>query len=161
MSPNIAAIPMRDYVTLADVKPKKVLKAGIHVFSWEYAVREGPWVIERDNIFYLMYSGNRFYTRKYAIGVAVAKKPIDNFKRGKHNPIFKTDTKLSVFGPGHNSVVEGANNDLLMFYHARTTIKKNHARTPSKKSQGTRFTRYIPMYFDESGNIKIDSNSFR
>ena len=94
-----------------------------------------------------MYSGNRFYTKKYAIGVAVAKQSTGNFKRYKHNPILKTDIKRNIFGPGHNSVVEGANNDLLMFYHVRTS---------KKKKQGTRLTSYTPIHFDKSGNIKID-----
>jgi hypothetical protein len=141
---TIAAIPMIDYITLAEGSPRRLLD--VQLFSWETIVREGAWVIERDGVFHLMYSGNTYLYEDYAVGVATGPTPMGPFRRRADNPILHKDRALNLSGPGHHSVVEGKYGDLLIFYHSRN----NGQRDPIP-----RFTRYLPMYFDEGGNIQI------
>lgn len=139
----IKVIPMSDYRTLENVPPKTVL--GIDLLSWEGVTREGPWVIEHDGVFHLMYSGNVYFSDNYAIGVATADSPLGPFRRRPDNPIFERDAQRKLYGPGHHSVAPGKYGDLLMFYHSRNV--------PGEKTP--RYTRYLPMYFDGSGNIRV------
>jgi beta-xylosidase len=38
--------------------------------SWEGDLVEGPWIIHRNNYYYLFYSANSYCNDKYAVGVA-------------------------------------------------------------------------------------------
>lgn len=140
---TIVAWPMSDYRTLASDKPKTVLD--VDLLSWELAVREGAWIVERNGVFYLFYSGSGTFDERYAVGVATANNPMGPFVRRPGNPILATKATKKMFGPGHCAVVEGKYNDLLIFYHARDV----------RGGVAIRKTRYLPLYFDETGNIKV------
>jgi len=84
--------------------------------AWESYIIEGPWVVKRNNTFYMFYSGNEYCGTKYAVGVARALKVQGPWvKRG--DPILVTNDEL--VGPGHCSVVKDINNvDDVMVFHA-------------------------------------------
>jgi beta-xylosidase len=142
---TIAAIPMSDYVTLADETPKIVLQPD--VISWENVNREAPFIWELNGVFHLMYSGAIWATNDYAVGVATGPTPMGPFTRRADNPILRKSPKLNLAGPGHHSVVEGKYNDLLIFYHTR-----DWGATPPEG----RKTRYMQMYFDLNGQIQVN-----
>lgn len=111
---------------------------------WERAhglVVEGPWMIKRNGIYYLMYSGSGADGPDYAVGYATANSPMGPFEKFAGNPIAsRTDT---VFGPGHHCVVEGPKGELWMVYH-------------QKENTGINFKRFLaldPLWFDEEGVI--------
>lgn len=111
---------------------------------WERAhgfVVEAPWMIKRNGMYYLMYSGSGADGPGYAIGYATADSPLGPFRKYPGNPIVKrTET---VFGPGHHCVVEGPQGGLWMVYH-------------QKKNTDINFKRFLaldPIWFDEEGVI--------
>ena len=82
--------------------------------EWEGRLVEAPQVAKRDGRYYLFYSGGKFDTPSYAVGVARSFSPIGGFVK-KGDPILRTGGRWK--GPGHGSVVayEG---DAYMLYHA-------------------------------------------
>ena len=82
--------------------------------AWEGAVTEGPWMILRGGMYYLFYSGNSYANTTYAIGVARASSPLGPFTK-QTAPIVVTGGDWA--GPGHCSVVDGAQDDYVV-YHA-------------------------------------------
>ncbi len=106
-------------------KPEQAweLKTG----SWRW--NEGPFVIKKDNIYYLMYSSGFYAAKSYSIGYATSNHPIGPFVKAKENPILETiEGKIS--GPGHNSIIMGPDNQLYCVYHVHTDY--NH---PSENRQ--------------------------
>jgi len=112
---------------------------------WEMAaghVTEGPWMIKRGGVYYLMYSGSGADSPHYAIGYATADNPRGPYQKHAGNPIAKGDGRR-IFGPGHHSVVEGPDGGLWMVYH-----QKHNERTSFR-----RFLAIDPLWFDDAGVI--------
>lgn len=81
---------------------------------WEERLVEGPSVMKRDGMYYLFYSGGKFSTASYAVGVARSTSPVAGFeKRGE--PILRGSPRWQ--GPGHNSIVSHEGHDYIV-YHA-------------------------------------------
>lgn len=140
----IQAMPMEDYATLAQAEPKTVLDASL--LGWEGLVREGPFVIEHQGQLHLMYSGNFYWSPSYAIGDAVGTSPLGPFVRRDDDPILASTPSGVLIGPGHHSVVAGAHDDLLVFFHTKI----------SPESGDERRVRYAPISFDAEGRIRLD-----
>lgn len=126
---------MLDFFTLAG-KPRPVTRAR---FDWQIydpqrkekgGVRwhtvEGAFVLKRKGIYYEMFSGGNWQNPSYGVSFAVT----DNIEKTeewmqfsdgeKVLPILRTLPDL-VVGPGHNSVIRGANNrELFCVYHRWT-----------------------------------------
>ncbi len=141
---ELFGLPMLDYTILAEIAPTKLTTPNLS--GWEGFVNEGAWVIEGEGRFHLMYSGNGADTARYAIGVATGSSPLGPFEKREDNPILKRHDDLGFFGPGHHSVVEGAFEDLLVFFHTKVSDQKEFNRR----------IRYAPMSFDEEGSIRIE-----
>ena len=83
--------------------------------AWEQNVVEAPWVIERDGMYYLFYSGAVYCNASYAVGVARAASPLGPFE--KHGaPILASGERW--VGPGHNAVTRGPDGLDYAVYHA-------------------------------------------
>lgn len=109
---------------------------------WEMAsghVTEGPFVLKRDGVYYLMFSGSGADSRHYAIGYATSKAPLGPFKKHAQNPIVGPSETL--FGPGHHCVVTGPDGKLWMVYHQKWNGEVNWRR----------FLAIDPLWFDDSG----------
>jgi beta-xylosidase len=109
---------------------------------WETAageVTEGPFMLKRGALYYLMYSGSGADSPHYAIGYATAKSPLGPFEKYSGNPIAKGGGE--VVGPGHHSVVTGPDGKLWMLYH-----QKYNSRTSFR-----RFLALDPVWFDDAG----------
>ena len=90
--------------------------------SWERGwlrIVEGPWMLEREGRYYLMYSGNAAFSADYAIGYAVGPSPLGPFRKHANNPIVARGG--GVFGPGHHSVVRGPEGELWLVYHQKAS----------------------------------------
>lgn len=120
--------------------------------SWEnpmgeYQWNEGPYVVKRENLYYLMYSANYFASSDYAIGYATSDNPMGPFVKSESNPILTKDMINGISGPGHNSVTVGLDDSTLYaVYHIHT-----HSNNPS----GNRRPAIDRLYF-EDGEMKID-----
>lgn len=81
---------------------------------WEDMLVEGPSVWEHEGRFHLFYSGNGFWTDRYAVGHAVADSPTGPFVKDEE-PVLVTNEVAA--GPGHNSLIQ-VGEQLWMVYHA-------------------------------------------
>jgi len=69
----------------------------------EWAVTEGPTVLKRDGLYYLLYSANDFRSVDYAVGYATSTSPTGPWKKYSGNPIIsKQHTKYN--GSGHGDL---------------------------------------------------------
>ena len=135
---KIIVQPMADPLTKRG-EPKEVIRP---TADWERkkgAVTEGPWMLKRQGIYYLMYSGSGADGPDYAIGYATAKSPLGPFTKHPGNPIAKRGH--GVFGPGHHCVVTGPDGRLWMIYHQQN----------SEQVGWKRFLALDPLWFDEQG----------
>lgn len=83
--------------------------------AWEGGVVEAPWVVRKDGMYYLFYSGNAYYNGTYAVGVARASSPLGPYTKAGA-PILKTTSAW--VGPGHCSVIDTPAGNSYMVYHA-------------------------------------------
>ena len=112
--------------------------------AWEKIsgqVTEGPFMLKRNGVYYLMYSGTGADSPNYGIGYATAKSPLGPFAKFEGNPVVRRGGK--VLGPGHHSVIEGPDKKLWLVYHQKWDDKTNFRR----------FLAIDPMWFDDQGVI--------
>lgn len=83
--------------------------------SWEGALVEGQWMIERGGTYYLFYSANSYASARYAVGVARSSSPTGPFVKAAA-PILTSNTRWA--GPGHGSIVIGPSGEWVHVYHA-------------------------------------------
>lgn len=134
--------PMADPTRKKDTPPVLVIEP---TEPWERAqgwITEGPWMLKRNGLCHLMYSGSGADGPDYAIGYATAASPLGPFKKHPGNPIAKRGG--GVFGPGHHCVVEGPNGGLWMVYHQKADAGINWRR----------FLAVDPLWFDADGVIR-------
>lgn len=81
---------------------------------WEDMLVEGPSLWEHDGRFHMFYSGNGFWTDRYAVGHAVADSPTGPFTKDEE-PVLTTNDVAA--GPGHNSLIQ-VGDQVWMVYHA-------------------------------------------
>jgi beta-xylosidase len=111
---------------------------------WERAsgeVTEGPFILKRERVYYLMYSGSGADSPHYAIGYATSDSPLGPFTKYAKNPIVKQ--REGLYGPGHHCVVEGPDAKLWMVYHQKWNGGVNWGR----------FLALDPLWFDDEDVI--------
>ena len=146
---EMRVIPLVDEVTPADVEPTVVVAAEGHLDTWEGWVREGPAVVEHEGVLHLTYSGNSWSNDCYSVGVATATDPLGPFTPDDSNPIIATDADSEFYAPGHNSLVEGPNGELLAFLHVKVDDVLFGERRPM----------YAPVSFDDGALRFVDPPS--
>ncbi|MBI5388481.1 MAG: family 43 glycosylhydrolase [Verrucomicrobia bacterium] len=104
-------------------------------------VTEGPFMLKRKGVYYLMYSGTGADSPNYGVGYATAKSPLGPFTKYSGNPIAHRGG--NVLGPGHHCVIAGPDGRLWMVYHQKASTNKGWDR----------FLALDPLWFDESGVI--------
>lgn len=77
---------------------------------------EGPHMMERDGIYYLMYSDGFYYDSSYQVHYAISDNPEGPFRKGKNNPILKSTTDGLIKGPGHHYTMK-AGDAYYIIYH--------------------------------------------
>lgn len=92
-------------------EPVDVLRQDL---PWEDMLVEGPSLWEHEGRFHLFYSGNGFWTDRYAVGHAVSDSPTGPFVKDDE-PVLVTNEVAA--GPGHNSLIE-VGGQVWMVYHA-------------------------------------------
>jgi xylan 1,4-beta-xylosidase len=137
---RITVQPMADPLTKRG-EPVEVIRPTVDWERKKGAVTEGPWMLKRKGIYYLMYSGSGADGPDYAIGYATAKSPLGPFTKYAGNPIAKR--RNGVFGPGHHSIVTGPDGKLWMVYHQQN----------GEEIGWKRFLAIDPLWFDAQGVI--------
>jgi hypothetical protein len=84
--------------------------------AWEGPVIENPSMIRFHGRLYLFYSGNRWYTRRYAVGYAVCRSVAGPCRRIQRRPLLTSGHGIA--GPGGQSAFRGRHGALLLAYAA-------------------------------------------
>ncbi len=67
---------------------------------------EGPHMMKRNGIYYLMYSDGLYYDSSYKVRYATSDKPTGPFVQGKNSPILTADPAKKISGPGHHYTIK-------------------------------------------------------
>src|SRR5690606_30775752 len=113
MAPDLQSIKEDTVVRLIDAEEDWEHTKNNPDMNWPVA--EAPLVVKHDGLYYMFYTTNHFRSPDYAVGYAVAEKPLGPYKKFSGNPILKPNDKLQ--GTGTTSLVKAPNGELYMFYH--------------------------------------------
>lgn len=97
--------------------------------AWEQKmarVCEGPFVIKRNNIYYLTYSANHYQSPDYGVGYAQTRSLTGTWKKYSGNPILQRRDNL--IGTGHHSLFTDKEGQLRIVFHAHDTETNIHPR---------------------------------
>jgi beta-xylosidase len=94
--------------------------------AWERPVIENPSMIRYRGRLYLFYSGNRWYSRHYAIGYAVCRSVHGPCRRVQRHPLLATGGRVA--GPGGESAFRGPHGQLMLAYAAWPAGRVGHER---------------------------------
>jgi beta-xylosidase len=88
---------------------------------WEGAVTEGPYILRRNDWYYLFYSGSACCGNgcSYALGVARSRSLFGPWEKDPANPILGGNQTWKC--PGHGSVVQDGQGRYFFLYHAYST----------------------------------------
>jgi beta-xylosidase len=77
---------------------------------------EGPYMLKRNGIYYLMYSNGKAIDATYNIRYAKGKTPFGPWEEGVNCPILSTTKDSSIVGPGHHSVFSKNGQDYILYH---------------------------------------------
>ncbi len=103
---------------------------------------EGPYVVKRGGLYYLMYSAGFYADSTYALGYAVSKSVLGPYVKSSDNPFLHSEGTIS--GPGHNSIVTAEDGTDYCVFHVHTD--------PARPSQDRRMC-FCPVEFRD-GKIR-------
>lgn len=87
--------------------------------AWEQdmaRVNEGPYMLKKDGIYYLTYSGAHFASPMYGSGYATSNSPLGSYEKYEHNPIMQSNSV--VHGTGHHGITTSPDGtEMYMVYH--------------------------------------------
>ena len=98
--------------------------------EWELIwpkVVEGPSVLKKDDIYYLIYSANGYESHDYAIGVATATSPLGPWTKSADNPILRRYEGM--VGVGHGAPFTDLKGKSHYVFHAHKSAEEVHPRT--------------------------------
>lgn len=98
-------------------------------------VAEGPSVLKKNGIYYLIYSANHFESKNYGVGYATSDSPMGPWTKYVGNPILQRVDEL--MGTGHG-----------VPFFARTVAGNTssmHIGVPRKYSRALRISRILPF----------------
>jgi hypothetical protein len=106
---------------------------------------EGPFMLERNGVYYFTYSSGSCHDASYRVQYAVSDKPDGEFKMGPNNPILASTPDGKVHGPGHHSILKRGD-DYFIVYHRHDI--------PVTPNGMTRQTCADKLIFERDGVIK-------
>ncbi|MCG9972860.1 family 43 glycosylhydrolase [Christiangramia crocea] len=105
---------------------------------------EAPYILKKNNRYYLMYSDGKAIDSTYKIRYSVSDNPLGPFEEGVNSPIATTNAEKKIYGPGHHSVFT-KNGQYYILYHQ---IK------PQEKDYVLRQLRLDSLNFTQDGEIE-------
>ena len=102
--------------------------------SWELQqakVAEGPSLLKRNGVYYLIYSANHFRSQDYAVGYATATSPLGPWRKYDGNPILCRDKDMAsgLVGTGHGAPFLCRDGSYKYIYHAHSSVNRVEPRT--------------------------------
>ena len=90
-------------------------------------VAEAPYMLKKDGIYYLTYSGSDYQSPFYCIAYATAASPLGPFTKYEANPILVADGQ-AVSGIGHHCITHTPNGEMILCYHTHRAPGQIHPR---------------------------------
>ncbi|MEH6407184.1 MAG: glycoside hydrolase family 43 protein [Leeuwenhoekiella sp.] len=119
----------------------------------DWPVSEGPTVIKKDNLYYLLYSANDFRNVDYAVGFATSNNPLGPWEKSKLNPII-SNKKIPYNGTGHGDLF--MDQEGTMHYVMHTHFSNSKVQPRKTGLLNLKWNRNVDVEF----SLKIDPNSF-
>lgn len=104
---------------------------------------EGPYMLKKEGLYYLMYSNGKAIDSTYNIQYAVGKTPLGPWIKGGNNPILQTQGD-TIIGPGHHTVFQKENQYYILY----------HKIFPQKKDYVLRQLCLDSLNFDDDNHIE-------
>ncbi|MFC4097307.1 glycoside hydrolase family 43 protein [Euzebyella saccharophila] len=146
--------------SLEAIKPETLKECISGELPWEntwdseWPVTEGPTILRRKGIYYMIYSANDFRNPDYAVGYATSNHPLGPWTKSKNGP-FITKEILGINGTGHGDVLEHEDGSLYYVLHTHFDDSKVQPRR----------TAIVKLVFSDGDEgqeeISIDKNTFR
>lgn len=89
-------------------------------------VTEGPYMLKRNGIYYMTYSGSHYQSQKYAVGYAVSDSPLGTYEKYDLNPIMIGTGYIA--GVGHHCIITKPDGEMMIVYHCHNNLSQVHAR---------------------------------
>lgn len=89
-------------------------------------VNEGPYVIKKDDGYYMTYSANHYASPDYGIGLAYADQPLGEWTKSDQNPVIQNPDGL--VGTGHSAFFRDKEGELYIVYHTHFSTDEVHPR---------------------------------
>jgi beta-xylosidase len=105
---------------------------------------EGPHMIKRKGLYYLMYSDGKAIDATYKVRYSTGKTPFGPWKEGPESPILSTSKDSTTYGPGHHTVFNLKGQDYILY----------HRIFPQKNEYVLRQLCIDSLNYDKEGNIK-------
>ena len=116
-------------------------------------VAEGPSVLKKNGLYYLLYSANDYKSQDYAVGYATASSPFGPWKKYDGNPILHKDKDrtMKLVGTGHGAPFMCKDGSYKYIFHAHWSQERIQPRTSYFKN----------LNFSDDGVITIDGDVIR
>ena len=114
---------------LSDILPKTEKECITATQDWEntaktnWPVTEGPTVIKKGGLYYLIYSANDFRNPNYAVGYATSESAFGPWKKFDKNPIISKNL-LKINGTGHGDLFADKKGNLQYVFHTHHSNAK-------------------------------------
>jgi Predicted beta-xylosidase len=107
---------------------------------YDWHTLEGPAVVRRHGRYWMTFSGGAWTGDGYAVSWAVADHPLGPWTPAPSGTPALLETGSGLLGPGHNSLVESADGDLIFFHSwdADLTTRRMHVRRIAFDPDGPR-----------------------
>lgn len=144
---------------LLSIKPETLKECIAAELQWEntqnvnWPVAEGPTVLKKDGLYYLIYSANDFRNPEYAVGYATSTSPMGPWKKATTSPIISRNL-IGQNGPGHGDLFLDKDNQWQYVFHTHF----------SATSEAPRKAAIIEMNFvekDQELQLQAKKESFR
>ncbi|MGS2762867.1 glycoside hydrolase family 43 protein [Sinomicrobium sp. M5D2P9] len=118
---------------LTAIKPETLRECIYAEEEWEntenagWSVAEGPTVLKKDSLYYLLYSANDFRNPDYAVGYAVSDSPLGPWEKSENNPIISS-LNTGEPGSGHGDIVKDGNGNTFYVLHTHASAQAVHPR---------------------------------
>jgi beta-xylosidase len=129
---GIWGVRMKEDLITPDLSTEKLLLIAEEEYECHYApVAEAPYLLKKDDHYYLTYSACHYISPLYCVCYATSDDPLGHFVKYKKNPILVGDT-LSVSGAGHHCITTSPDGEkLFIVYHTHDSPKAVHPRNLS------------------------------
>jgi len=111
---------------LSAIKPATLKECITATEHWEdtekveWTVTEGPTVLKKDNLYYLIYSANDFRNKDYAVGYATSTTPYGPWRKSADSPFISRDL-LKYPGTGHGDIFYDKKGNMFYVFHTHNS----------------------------------------